>query len=549
MKFDKEKNRLGQQHNINELFRNYSINDMITVYSYKEKDNGSESIYSALIPNESVIKKSKNYCWDLHIGDGFPEVNVFDGQLDYERFGNDSGIEPLIIAHHFYEMRDDYREISEEFRLFHKLYHDVKEHRYIKIHESGEEDIVAIVQNNQIQIRTKEIRQFLAVKNMHLAIQFDHREYSTCFLDELNLKGKNKESIFENGACILSFGEFTISNHKAFSRLSGKSLIKPLPIEKCGAYCFEKDEDKKYVEFIIGETEDGEEILHTSNEDELNNNFNVYPKAPQYLTPVHFKKDVLNKYLEQSDKYTVNDGMLWCGSLWNFSIDNQHSDKVGAWLGDLGKLPYNEQLHWKSYNISPVGQSVSDVHYRRQILAQFTDSENIEHVFKANYTKLSDTCIELLDCNILLPLNYADEHHLKKLHLLATNEQSKFDELILSLTKIIIDSINEKKIKSIIQSDKEQKLRGSIAVLDALFKELQVKEYEEYIQFLRDLQTLRSAGCAHRKGKSYNRAISIFDFNSKSLIQIFAEILEMANKTLVFLIQVFNENHGQMKQG
>ena len=69
-------------------------------------------------------------------------------------------------------------EVSEEFRLFHNLYHNRKTGEYIKIDDDGSEGTVILVRSDCIQIRLKEIRQFLAVKEMHLWIQYDYLEYS-----------------------------------------------------------------------------------------------------------------------------------------------------------------------------------------------------------------------------------------------------------------------------------------------------------------------------------------------------------------------------------
>ena len=46
-----------------------------------------------------------------------------------------------------------YNEISEEFRLFHNLYHDKEKDEYIKIDDEGNEHRVAVVEPNHIQIR------------------------------------------------------------------------------------------------------------------------------------------------------------------------------------------------------------------------------------------------------------------------------------------------------------------------------------------------------------------------------------------------------------
>ena len=109
-------------------------------------------------------------------------------RVEYLRYGFADRGEPLVFVREFSGLYDAYMEISEEFRLFHKLYHDRKTDKYIKIDEAGNEDLVAIVEANRVQIRLKEIRQFLAIKEMYLSIQFDCREHSKYSLEELGLK-------------------------------------------------------------------------------------------------------------------------------------------------------------------------------------------------------------------------------------------------------------------------------------------------------------------------------------------------------------------------
>ena len=60
---------------------------------------------------------------------------------------------------------------------------------------------------------------------------------------------------------------------------------------------------------------------------------------------------------------------------------------------------------------------------------------------------------------ILKPLREGDLHHLSGLRVPANNEQREFDELTLSLTKILIDSINEKSLESSFQRIKRRSQR------------------------------------------------------------------------------------------
>jgi hypothetical protein len=128
-----------------------------------------------------------------------------------------------------------------------------------------------------------------------------------------------------------------------FSRLLGKKIIPPLPVEKCGVWPYDAPA-RKFADYIIGMNAEGQNVVHTADEEELANYFGKNPGAPHYLTPVWFRREVLSKYYEHPEKYSVEDGYLRCGSLWGLSIDNDLPDHVVVYLGDLGHLAYEEQL-------------------------------------------------------------------------------------------------------------------------------------------------------------------------------------------------------------
>jgi hypothetical protein len=448
-------------------------------------------------------------------------------------------MEPLVIDRHFHRVRPDYEEISEEFRHFHDLYYDRKLDQYFKIDSDGNESLIVTIEPDRIQIRLKEIRQFLAVKEMYLAIQFDCREHSSFSLSELDLETGGRDHREDLMCWGLHFGELRPPGSKgSFSRLLGKRLIAPLPKEKSGFGGFAAEELKRYVDFIIGIDENGTEIVHTSDPDTLANNFGANPQAPHYLTAVHFRKEVLDKYYQQPGKYSIEDGMLHCAGLWALYLDNHHDDKVCAWLGDLGRdLSYEEQSHWRAHNIPPTGR-MSETFVRRQILAQCASSSRPEHIFQTRYRELADACEEHMGWPLLLPLTPEDGHYLQCVRVPSTDEQREFDELILGLTKILIDSLNERQLNGLIPAAQRGDVKGSIARLNAAFSAQGVLHNENHIEFLRRLQNLRSSGSAHRKGKGYRTIVADFGVDSQNLRTAFAGILQDALHLLEYLVAV-----------
>ena len=538
-----ERDRLAQAKLLAWVSRDFQLTDMVTVYWSDWTDEHNYAIYCALIPTKEIERSLSRTSWDLMHGQGLPGAVKFydDGKerVEYLRYGDRGGVEPLVIDREFHGIRSDYKELSEEFRLFHNLYHDRKQDHYFKIDDSGNEYVVAITEANRIQVRLKELRQFLAIKEMHLAILFDCRENSAIRLKDLNRAEGGADS---RGGLIswgLYYGDLGgISSHYAFSRLIGKRLIPPLPKEKSGLWGFAEEEPKKHVDFLIGTDDRGDEVTYSSDPDRLANHFGANRGSPNYLTSVHFRKQVLDKYFQAPGKYSVEDGYLRCGSLWGFTMDNHHHDRVIAWLGDLGRdLPYEEQLHWKSQNIPPTG-GVSETFFRRQILAQFTDSDRPEHVFQQKYQGLATVCRDCIGWSLLLPLTAEDAHHLQSLRIPSTDEQKDFDELVQALTKILIDSLNEKALNALIPSQTLGAIKGSISRLESAFRARGVSEFEPHIAFLRNLQELRSSGTAHRKGSNYRKIAKEFQVDSQNLRAVFSGILSKAVNVLDFLISV-----------
>ena len=553
MNINTEKRRLSQGQTLQNMQRALKWNEMLTVYQAYTEEYSEHYIYCVLIPSAHIEKTLSVSTWDMEFSQCMPSGMISNKRgkevREYLRYGVDNGVEPLIIDRSFHRLRDNYQEISEEFRLFHDLYHDKKTNQHIKIDENGNEEVVAVVKPNYVQIRLKEIRQFLAIKEMYLAIQFIFSESSTQSLEELGFTAGDEDKQDELMRWMQRYGDLDgINNCRAFSRLVGKRIVKPLPKAKSGFWPFAEVSEEEYASFIIDVNENGDELVCTSNPDELKtpadpeNIRGVDEDAPDYLTLVHFRKKVLDKYYYEPSKYTVEDSILRCGSLWCIYIDNHHDDVVCAWLGDLGRdLPYSEQEHWRQYNIPPTS-GVSETFFTRQLSAQFTNSDRPEHIFKQRYHDLQKVSQIRLGWQWLLPLRTDDTHHLQSLRIPATDEQRDFDGLVLSLAKILIDSLNEESLKKLVPTGKQEEIKDKrgISLLEVALDMNNLEGADAHIAFLRKLQNLRSSGSAHRKGKNYLKIATYFNVENQSLRHVFANILNSASDTLDYFIVLVN---------
>ena len=553
MSIDLDRKRLAQDESLKSLLRKMKLTDMVTVYQWvREEDSHEYAIYCALIPSRQIERALSDPAdWDLHFYEGTPSAVVGGGEVRYLRYGEDNGIEPLILNRDFtesqtnYKKREAYSEISEEFRLFHNLYDDKKQDAYIKIDDEGNEHRVAVVEPDCIKIRLKEIRQFLAIKEMYLSIQFCYYEFSKYSLKALRASEdevtQRREITAEGEICWThSYYKEIHEKEQAFSVLEGKRFVKPLTKSKSDFPGFAEEPKKKYVKFIIGIDENGEDRCHTCNPTKLNR-YGSNPDAPSDLTPVHFNNEVLEKYYRKPSIYSIEDSRVSC-PWWAMKIDNHHDDKVVVWLRELCFLPYKEQLHWQSHNIPPEGH-LSETYFKRNIRGLPTDSNRPEHLFKDRYGQLQQESKKHLGWQLLRRLTPRDEHHFKNLRTPSTDEQGDFDALVLSLTKILIDSLNQKEIKKLISLEQEQNLTPDqkenlkgIGWLEIALNSCGVEGAADHIAFLRKLQSLRSTGSAHRKGSNYQKIAKDFGIESQSLRAVFAGILSKALEVLDYFI-------------
>ena len=278
MDIESDRERLSQKHNLEWLRRNLKTTSMVTIDLLERKDSHERCIYCALIPPDQVeqeLSKTIND-HDTYLSDGTPGTMIDDeNRIIYLRYGNDNGLEPLIIDRYFRGVKEAYKEICEEFRHFHNLYPPSNNSalgEYIKIDDTGNEEVVAVVKSNQIQIRLKEIRQFLAIKEMYLLIRFDFSEYSVHSLEELGLNGgefspsnpDSQDEFKRDDRIPMSWTHVyceDVPQGYSLGWLTGRQFIRPLPKSKSDFGDF--TEEPAYGEFIVDVDENGDNICHT----------------------------------------------------------------------------------------------------------------------------------------------------------------------------------------------------------------------------------------------------------------------------------------------
>ena len=137
---------------------------------------------------------------------------------------------------------------------------------------------------------------------------------------------------------------------------------------------------------------------------------------------------------------------------------------------------------------------------------------------------------------VFLDLDEHDLYNFEGIRIPVNNSVVEMDMLVLSLVKVLLDSLNEIDISKKLTGTYE-KLVGSISKLETWMQERGLQDYQPQIKFLRNLQELRSSGTGHRKGKGYKKISQVFDVQKGNYREAFTNILEQATSFLEYIEQ------------
>ena len=517
-----------------------------------------DAVHSALVSDEAVEECMQSYQWDLTRGHGGPSVNTWgDGTYEYVR--DRDGLELFVIYRGSYSKHPAYVELSEEFRLFcdmHERYKAEDEREFITIDENGNEDVVAVIKGIQIKIKAKLLRSYLAARRINLLIFIDIMRYSKQTFSELDICPVQNQIVNDEGV-IYNYSSL-IGNLSDGSKSGGWVMGKSLLRYNEGD--FEPEQypyfhDESYEKFIIGYDKNGDECSYTCEEKKLSNYFQKRGDAPLTVTPVFFRKTVLDKYYKDPNRYQVDDGCIYSEGVWSLRVDNDQRNYAIVILGDLGRLPHEEQLYWKGYNIAPPPEAkVSRTAYDRWYGGRFCNPEFPDLKFKFQFRLFNEKWGKKSSWPLFLPLATGDEHRFKTLHCLTQPQNpSDFEEQILSITKILIDSLNETdliknidetnsnvqaRLKELNAADKNS-VRGGISKFE-LFLLSKGLNFHESVSFLRNLQELRSSTTAHRKSRSKKSACEeYFQLDNKTQQLVLEDIFNKGVEMILALKDSF----------
>jgi len=470
---------------------------------------------------------------ELHGDFGIPDIlRGGEGIIFNDEFVDDRGLifRPIVYITEDLPKTDYSIEIT-PCSKFSSLYNlKRKSSSYTRIDRMGNEvEVIKIDTNNGntiMKVSTKYIRDFLTLSHMALVRIHSHQRIRNDEYSEEELVDKDDQHFYK---IMVANSVFLESREHGITRslLRGIDVILPYtnPINENRIL---GPRPEPIIEFIIGRNDDG-----------TNKTMNPKNAASSsiFLLPVCFNKDVLQKFYQKPEIYTISEGQIIRGPGYHLPYNNTPENSIMVYLGDLDGLPLEELHYFQAYNIPCPKESITEDRFRRDFLAEFAEPEELEYHLKINLQELNEAFQNQFHFP-LFKLNLPEvKEYIKQIRIPLTREKKEFKDVILAAEKVFIEAISSKKLKTlIINSDKIQGLK-SLKVLQEFLKQ-DFPDLATHIKYLFYLQDLRSKLAAHLSGKKYQKFLIDHNFKETETI----EIIDWVLKGILVFIKKFNQS-------
>ena len=334
-----------------------------------------------------------------------------------------------------------YYEILQEYSHLTGIHWRPEQHAYCSFDDNGDFDnIVSITSKEKMKLvsfKREPLELYLAASNSVLVQMFDFT-----LLRRGNFDGwpaGDEARIVESD--VFFYRQKVIDEYAGYTR--GIQIVCPSrPKEQIFSDLKKQwsgHKDAGYVEFIAHDwrneciTEISTDPIATTNYFQAQEN-----SLPLELSPAFFRPDVLLKYKGDSDKYTVDERNIYCRGGWRLrDYDVNEAGQVHAYICDLRNLPYQEQLHWKSYNEKPK-TGISERAFTNHFKGEWVDPDSFENVLfiARKWTKSDLTWWKL-----------REEVLLEQVSTPRTVSRDEWARAFMGLSKLIIEGFQIKTIR------------------------------------------------------------------------------------------------------
>lgn len=362
-----------------------------------------------------------------------------------------SGGEKLVFRRSFDGVQKGESPVELSQKLVHALdLHFVPERNaYCRLDKRGDiEDVIRVMRTElgpgresliAATILAKDLSMYMTLADMALVYFFDFTRFNSG-----EFSGWGEHPRIDRKAPDLFYHGGSIRNA---SYVNGRMIVRStIPLQQLIDEWKEESNPtskKQYAIFKIFDRKNSVEV-ETSCAPEFLSNYFQKSDLPWEISPAFFRPDVLHRFKADPEKYSLDDRSISCRNAWYLkSYDINEAGQVHAYIGDLARLPIEEQLYWQSFNEWPKG-TISKRAYENDILGEFSSEYDPLQLLKYKIGKL----------NALPPEWWQprDEEHMNAARYPATDSTLEWANEIMALDQLLVEGFQLKPLRKLLET-------------------------------------------------------------------------------------------------
>lgn len=445
--------------------------------------------------------------WDLEIASQTARYECSNRRPDAWIERKDKGRQPefleegieLVFLRSFDGWTGDdssYIEISQEYAHVNNIHWRSEEEAYCRFDANGDiEHVVSLKlrrDRNSVSLASFkwfDLENYLAASNSVLVRFFDFTLVDT---SSFTGWGDEPEELIHRSE------EFFFKQKKtgASAYTRGVQIVRPRRSNAdVKAYMGGDDAEEKHVEFVAFSMRHNK-IMKISTDPGKTTNYFVAKSnnLPFEVSPAFFNPEVLSKYKNNPDKYTIDERQrsISCRASWSLrSYDVNDAGQISAYICDLRHLPYRAKLHWLAHN-EESQDGISERAWKNDFLGEPASLRPRDKVLRIinHWHENGVLWWELRDKRLLMRANTP----------VADNEK-EWSDSIMELSKLIAEGFKTNVIKKQLESLGRpcERDAGPIVLMDKFLSAKQGGD-GEFLPGLREMQKIRSKVAGHAGG-------------------------------------------------
>jgi len=423
-----------------------------------------------------------------------------------------AGGEKLVYQRNFHGVDKGERALELSQKLVHALdLHFVAERNaYCRLDSRGDlEDVIRVIYadlspSNEklvaVTILTGDLAKYMALTDLAMIFFFDFTRVDSGFAGwgEHEHIDRRAPDLFYHGGGI----------HNA-SYVNGRMIVRSTITVQDLVAEWEEESDpqrkREYATFKIFDRKNSREV-ETSCAPEFLSNYFQESDLPWEISAAFFRADVLHRFKADPEKYSIDDRSINCRNAWHLKgYDINEVGQVHVYIGDLARLPIEEQRYWQSFNEWPNG-SISRRAYENDILGEFSSEYDPLSCLKYKIGRLNASPFEWWQPR--------SEAHMDAARYPATDSVLEWANEILAFDQVLVEGFQVKPLRKLLEfkGRKAESSWGSLRVIAelAVSSGKTKEEAKALLAPLSRLHALRSILKAHssveEKGKEERQA-------------------------------------------